>query len=204
MANTVNWKVLQVAYTTAQWANITDVISKGLLCVEFATEENEEITKLKVGDGVHTFAELPYASGKAIDLSAYYTKTETEEAISTAVNAALTGVFTIKGRVDTIGDLPMENNKQGDLYLVGLADADNFVEYYWTGTAWDFCGQTVNVDLSGYYTKEEVDNLLTNKASTEEFTAHINNATIHITEEERTAWNNKISPEDDIIINCVL
>lgn len=60
---TVNAKVLQVALTTAQWAteeNAAKVISKGQVVVEYATDGK---TKMKVGDGINTFANLPYAAG---------------------------------------------------------------------------------------------------------------------------------------------
>ena len=54
----------------------------------------------------------------------------------------------LKGRVDTIGDLPATGNKKGDTYSVGPADQLNLPEYFWTGTEWQYLGQIV--DLSGY------------------------------------------------------
>lgn len=54
----------------------------------------------------------------------------------------------LKGRVDTIADLPATGNKKGDTYSVGPADQLNLPEYFWTGTEWQYLGQIV--DLSGY------------------------------------------------------
>lgn len=62
----VDVKVLQVTKTTAEWAAegvASVVIAKGLLCVETTTDNQ---TKIKVGDGVHTFAQLPYATSEVM------------------------------------------------------------------------------------------------------------------------------------------
>lgn len=141
--------------TTSEWAGVTRAIPKGYTCAEL-TDDGK--CKLKIGDGVLSFAGLPYVGGD-IDLTAYYTKTETDAAISAAVGELGT-VFTFKGRVDTVEELPADGNKQGDVYLVGLADASEFAEYYWTGTMFDYMGKTGSIDLSNYYTKSEVDGLM--------------------------------------------
>lgn len=53
--------------TTEQWAADTEVQTKGSACVEFTTDGK---TKLKIGDGVNTFADLPYIGGDELTLSA--------------------------------------------------------------------------------------------------------------------------------------
>ena len=53
--------------TTEQWAADTEVQTKGSACVEFTTDGK---TKLKIGNGVNTFAELPYIGGDELTLSA--------------------------------------------------------------------------------------------------------------------------------------
>ena len=63
--------------------------------------------------------------------------------------------------MDNIESLPTENVSAGDVYLVGAESDSEFQEYYWTGTAWDYMGKTTAVDLSGYYTKTEIDDMLT-------------------------------------------
>jgi len=68
MADTiVSAKVLQVALTTEQWADssvASKVISKGQIVVEYCTDGS---TKMKVGDGVNTFAKLPYSAGADVE-----------------------------------------------------------------------------------------------------------------------------------------
>ena len=53
--------------TTEQWAADTEVQTKGSACVEFTTDGK---TKLKIGNGVNTFADLPYIGGDELTLSA--------------------------------------------------------------------------------------------------------------------------------------
>lgn len=60
----MNIKILQVVKTTAEWAaweeaNPTKTIDKGVVC--FETTTNGEVLQ-KVGDGSHTFSQLPYAT----------------------------------------------------------------------------------------------------------------------------------------------
>ena len=55
-AKTLTTKIILVNKTTAEWATESTVISKGLPVIEFANNG----TKMKVGDGVNTFADLPY------------------------------------------------------------------------------------------------------------------------------------------------
>ena len=153
MATMNNVEIYLDSRTAAQWALVTRVIPKGFVCVELG----ETASKIKIGDGVQTYAQLPYIGG---DMAEYYTKTEVDTAISTAITQ-IGNIFTLKGRVDNIESLPTENVSAGDVYLVGAESDSEFQEYYWTGTAWDYMGKTTAVDLSGYYTKTEIDDMLT-------------------------------------------
>lgn len=151
MSNTtMNVKIYLDTKTTEQWAAVTQAIPKGYMCVELA--ENGA-TLLKVGDGVNPFADLPY-TGAEIDVDQIVKDAVAEEL------EKLGSVFDIKGTVASVSELPNENNKKGDVYLVGGEDDDDLTEYYWTGSKWDFMGTAVKVDLSNYYTKSEVDDLL--------------------------------------------
>ena len=66
-----------------------------------------------------------------------------------------------------VNELPQEG-VEGTIYLVPLEEPDtqgnNYAEYIWVNDNWELLGKIgVSVDLSGYYTKTETDNLLTNK-----------------------------------------
>lgn len=210
--------------TTAQWATVVRVIPKGFVCVELTTDGK---CKMKCGDGVQTFADLPYVGGdldmteinEAITtaLTDYYTKTETDTAISQAISNLGT-LFRFKGRVDTVDDLPASANQQGDVYLVGTESANEFAEYYWTGTFFDYMGKTTSVDLTNYYKKTEVDNLLNNKVdkvegkglSTEDFTTELKNRLNNLENYDDTALTERIAAiesdyiksTDKLILNC--
>ena len=157
---TMNVKVLHVSKTTAQWADVTDVISKGLLCVEFAADGK---TKLKVGNGTDTYADLPYAGGD-IDITKYSTTEEVNNAISEAISA-LGNLMTVKGIVEDTTKLPTTDNKVGDVYLVGTQGetTDSFSEYIWTeNNKWEFMGRVATeVNLDAYATKVWVTEQLT-------------------------------------------
>ena len=210
--------------TTAQWGTVSRVIPKGFVCVELTTDGK---CKMKCGDGVQTFADLPYVGGdldmtqinNAITtaLTNYYTKTETDNAISEAIGNLGT-LFRFKGRVDTVNDLPVSDNQQGDVYLVGAEGANEFAEYYWTGTFFDYMGKTTSIDLTDYYKKSEVDNLLDGKVnkvegkglSTEDFTTELKNRLNSLENYDDTALtarvsaieNDYIKSTDKLILNC--
>lgn len=210
--------------TTAQWATVSRVIPKGFVCVELTTDGK---CKMKCGDGVLTYADLPYVGGdldmtkinEAITtaLTNYYTKTETDTAISEAIGNLGT-LFRFKGRVDTVNDLPASDNQQGDVYLVGVEDAPEYQEYYWTGTFFDYMGKTTSVDLTDYYKKSEVDNLLDGKVdkvegkglSTEDFTTELKNKLNGLENYDDTALTTRVAAiegdyiksTDKLILNC--
>ena len=175
--------------TTSAWAALSRVLPKGYPCAELTADSK---CKLKIGDGVLPFASLPYVGGD-IDLTSYYTKEETDAAISDAISALGT-LFKFKGRVDSADALPSSGNKQGDVYLVGAADAAEFQEYYWTGTLWDYMGKTGSVDLSNYYTKTEADSLLAKKANESDMT--------DIKTRVSAIEGDYIKSTDKLILNC--
>lgn len=210
--------------TTAQWSSVVRVIPKGFVCVELTTDGK---CKMKCGDGVQTFADLPYVGGdldmteinEAITtaLTDYYTKTETDNAISEAIGNLGT-LFRFKGRVDTVNDLPASDNQQGDVYLVGAEGANEFAEYYWTGTFFDYMGKTTSISLTEYYKKSEVDNLLNGKVdkvegkglSTEDFTTELKNRLNSLENYDDTALTARVAAiegdyiksTDKLILNC--
>lgn len=190
MAKTITGRFLQVTKTTAEWGQVTQVIPKGLLCVELAGAK----TMIKIGDGANTFADLPYTTGD-VDMSQYYTSAQTDTKISDAI-AALGTVFNIKGRVDTKDALnTIESPKAGDVYLVGAADTDNAAEYYRTTDGkWEYMGLITEVDLSDYYTKEDIDGALKLKLDAATYTAYIQQTATTL-EGLRTDVDSKVAKE---------
>lgn len=206
------------------WNALSKIIPKGFPCVSFTTEGK---VKLKIGDGVNTYANLPFVGGDIdianVDteienyLTDYYTKTETDNKIQSVISA-LGNVFVLKGKVTSVDALPSSNNKTGDIYLVGAESATAFDEYYWTGTLWDYMGVTnPEVDLSNYYTKSEVDNKFVVKVtgkglSTNDYTTAEKNKLAGLSNYDDTNIKNRltaiegdyIKSTDTLILNCSL
>lgn len=232
MANvTMNVKVVNVVKTTTEWGQISDVITKGVLCVETTTDNK---VKIKVGDGAKTYDALPYAS--EVDLSDYSTTTQVTQAINDAI-AALGNLMTVKGVVTTKDELPATDNKVGDVYFVGEDGdtGDSYAEYVWTEAGkWEYIGQIQTTDLSEYYKKSEIDTFLGNKVDVEagkglsanDFTNELKaklegiaeGATAVIVDETltddgvnpvqgktiKTALDGKVDATDTLILNCTL
>lgn len=181
-------KVLNIVKTTEQWAAESSAISKGFLCVEVTTDNK---TLVKIGDGTKTYAELPYISDGSFVISDYYTKTQTDTAISNAITAIGT-VLKVKGVKETTAELPTTGNEAGDLWFVGTSaegSVDNFSEYvYTTEGKWEFLGRIqTEVDLSDYATKTYV-------------TTEINKVADRVTAIE----NDYIKSTDTLVLNCTL
>lgn len=158
---TLNVKVLNVTKTTEQWGAVESAIPKGLLCVELSTEGK---VLIKIGNGVSTFAQLPYVTDGSFSISDYSTTTQTETMISDAIKA-LGNVVRVKGVKATVEELPSEGNEVGDLWFVGTAGetSDSFSEYVWTTEGkWEFVGKTAGtIDLTDYAKTAYVDGEIT-------------------------------------------
>lgn len=232
MANvTMNVKVVNVVKTTAEWGQVTDVITKGVFCIETTTDNK---VKIKVGDGAKTYNALPYAC--EVDLSDYSTTTQMTQAINDAI-AALGNLMTVKGVVATKDELPAADNKVGDIYFVGIDGdtGDSYAEYVWIEAGkWEYIGQIQTTDLSEYYKKSDIDTFLGNKVDVEagkglsanDFTNELKakldgiaeGATAIIVDETltadginpvqgkaiKTALDGKVDATDTLILNCTL
>lgn len=97
-------------------------------------------------------------NGATPDMSDYYTATETDAAISDAIDGLGT-IFNLLGSVATVQDLPSTGNTVGDVWYVQNQNSG----YIWInddGTLrWEQLGATI--DLTNYYTKSEVNALIT-------------------------------------------
>lgn len=118
MANTIipNGNNEHVVKTSKQWSEAAvayRVIPLGTMCIEIASPTR---FLLKVGDGERYYAKLPYIGGD-IDLSNYYTKSETDEVIVNAIKQ-LGNVLRYKGIKKTVSELPQTGNKVGDIWLI--------------------------------------------------------------------------------------
>lgn len=111
------------------------------------------------------------ATGKVVEIINSLESDKTDAALSAAqgkalktlvddLKASVAAALDYKGTKDTYDDLPTEGNKKGDVWNVvgahGTTPAGT--NYAWDGTQWDPLGGTI--DLSGYYTKTQVDDAI--------------------------------------------
>lgn len=95
-----------------------------------------------------TDAALSAAQGKAL-------KTLIDD-----LKASVAAALDYKGTVDSYDQLPSSGNKKGDVWNVVAAHGTTpaGTNYAWDGAKWDPLGGTI--DLSGYYTKSQVDDAI--------------------------------------------
>lgn len=145
-----NYVAAQVAAGVAN--KVDKVAGKQLSTEDYTTAE-----KTKLGtypENYSTVTALIDAKADPSDitdaLNNYYTKGE--------VDGKVASVFTYKGTKATEGELPQSDQKVGDVWHVDAGSK----EFAWDGTQWEELGGVI--DLSGYYTKGEVDTALAAKA----------------------------------------
>lgn len=140
-------------------------------------KENKTLYVLKSfdADGSNRVWE-PLAVGAVIEIINTLESDRTDAALSAAqgkalktlvddLRASVAAALDYKGTKDTYGALPTEGNKKGDVWNVVAAHGSTpaGTNYAWDGTQWDPLGGTV--DLSGYYTKSQVDSAISTAKS---------------------------------------
>lgn len=111
------------------------------------------------------------ATGKVVEIIDSLESDKTDAALSAAqgkalktlvddLKASVAAALDYKGTKDTYDALPTEGNKKGDVWNVVAAHGTTpaGTNYAWDGTQWDPLGGTI--DLSGYYTKTQVDDTI--------------------------------------------
>ena len=125
------------------------------------------------------------------NLTNYYKKSETYT--KQEIDEKISSVYKYKGTVASYNNLPSTGLTIGDVYNV----EDTGDNYAWTGTEWDKLGG--DIDLSGYYTKNETDTLLGAKQNTinaqnkliSDLVDDTNHTNKFVTASEKNTWNAK-------------
>ena len=181
------------SFTAAQFAainsGITDLLVAKLNGLPNATELATQIST------AITNALVSYYTKSEIDttIAGYYTKQQIDTLIAdysttaqmtAAITNALADYYT-KTQIDTlIADYP---TTQQMTTAISNAITTALASY---STTQDM-NTAIATALSSYYTKTEIDNLLTGYATSGALSSHTGNTTVHITDAERTAWNAK-------------
>lgn len=160
----------------AAWASANPLLRVGEPGFEIDTG------KLKIGNGVDKYNDLPYLTSEEIrrieGLEAQVLELQGvigSEANNTGlygliaekakaedvytkdeIKSIVSGVYSYKGTVKSYADLPLEN-QTGDVYNIELGDLEHGImpgdNVVWDGTSWDKLAGSI--DLSGYLTKKE-------------------------------------------------
>lgn len=96
-----------------------------------------------------------------------------------AINLLIVNELPLVGSEDTLYFVPKTDTEESDMYD----------EYVWINNDWELVGtKQITVDLSDYYTKQEVNNLIPTQLSelSEDSTHRV------VTDVEKSTWNNKV------------
>lgn len=131
----------------------------------------EEYIVVKAETMLDTYLWETLATGTVVEIINSLESDRTDAALSAAqgkalktlvddLKASVAAALDYKGTKDTYDALPTEGNKKGDVWNVVAAHGTTpaGTNYAWDGTQWDPLGGTV--DLSGYYTKTQVDDAI--------------------------------------------
>lgn len=96
-----------------------------------------------------------------------------------AINLLIVNELPQVGRSDTLYFVPKEDTETSDLYY----------EYVWLNNKWELIGEKqITIDLSDYYTKQEVNNLIPTQLR------ELNSDSTHrtVSDTEKSTWNDKV------------
>ena len=142
--------------------NVTDITERAETAVERAEEALATVDGFATDEDIsnalkdyYTITEIDdLIKNVEVDLSDYYTKSQTYSREEIDNKISLIPKFSIK----VVTALPTENISETTVYLVKdyTITSNLYTEYIYVNGAWETLG-VQKVDLSNYYTKEEVD-----------------------------------------------
>lgn len=144
---------MHVVKTTSQWedrAIANWVVPRGCLCIELTTDNK---TKAKIGEGNKFYRQLPYlGDGSGGDLSNYYTKQEIDVIVHNLEYMEVASTVEYPNKES----LPLRDNHLGDIRFIHNPSGGDPITYLWNGAKWISVTGLVDVDLSAYAKKSEV------------------------------------------------
>lgn len=212
-------KVLQTTLqlknkTTSEWAADNSVQAKGSPCVEWTADGK---TKLKIGDGVHKFADLPYVADEItketiLEIIGYTPADAAKVGVANGIapldNSGKVASDFLPSYVDDVIEVPTieqapAQGETGKIYI----DQSNGREYRWTGTMYAelYKGDTVTASEKNGYIKVNGTDLkvadipeggTVDDAMSLESTNPVQNKVI------TAELNKKIGTDDILILNC--
>lgn len=112
--------------------------------------------------GKHNKNILVYLLVNGVKIEEEYTsEQEVQDKIQEITEQTSSGSTTPKFSIKVVTELPTTNISETTIYLLktGEEDSNLYSEYIYVNNKWELLG-TQKMDLSNYYTKEEVDKML--------------------------------------------
>ncbi len=112
--------------------------------------------------GIHNKNILVYLLVNGVKIEEEYTsEQEVQDKIQEITEQTSSGSTTPKFSIKVVTELPTTNISSTTIYLLktGEEDSNLYSEYIYVNNKWELLG-TQKMDLSNYYTKEEVDKML--------------------------------------------
>lgn len=112
--------------------------------------------------GKHNKNTLVYLLVNGVKIEEEYTsEQEVQDKIQEITEQTSSGSTTPKFSIKVVTELPTTNISSTTIYLLktGEEDSNLYSEYIYVNNKWELLG-TQKMDLSNYYTKEEVDKML--------------------------------------------
>lgn len=126
MANTtLNTRIVLCSKNAATWATDTTVAMSGEMMIEWITDGSTTYPRIKIGDGTHTFAELPYVDKTDAEISALINAAQ--YTLPKATSTQLGGVM-IGTNVDVdsgTGKISIKDGSTSQKGVVQLSSATN-------------------------------------------------------------------------------
>jgi hypothetical protein len=125
MANTtLNSRIVLCSKDSTTWASNTTVALRGEVMLEWTSTDYTVPPKIKVGDGVHTFAQLPYATLTETEIRSIVTQAAYN--LSPATASVLGGVM-IGTNIDVASDgkISVKDGSTSQKGVVQMSDATN-------------------------------------------------------------------------------
>lgn len=185
--------VISNTQNSAEWGNIIGDITDQTDLIDYISENGGKIDSISINGNPQTIinknvditvptatSDLNNDSGfitnTVNNLANYYLKSETYT--QAEVNSLIGAISTID--IQVVEELPTTDISTTTIYLVPIETSEEnnvYEEYIYVNNSWELIG-TTQVDLSDYYTKTQVDDLLDDKVdkvagkglSTEDFT----------------------------------
>lgn len=185
-SSTLNTRIVLCSKDSATWASNDTVALKGELMLEWTSADYTVPPKVKAGDGVHTFAQLPYLTLTESEIRSIINQAAYN--LSPATSSVLGGVMIgTNVDVDSTGKISVKDASTSQKGVVQLNDAVNSTSTTMAGTAnavkkaYDRGSQGITDAAAALAAAQAAQQTADSKVSSVSITGGTNNGTVKLT-----------------------